>query len=101
MVEPGDAFARSSMLDELVVENELDEFFEGLLQYCQEFGRELRKTSLGIESVMLCRKYRAVKDKHRQGRMSAEDFEVSQNDCIWRAMELKEQVLTLFGRKAA
>jgi hypothetical protein len=101
MVEPGDAFARSSKLDELVVENELDEFFEGLLQYCQEFGRELRKSKLGIESVMLCRSYRTAKDKHRQRRMTAEEFEVSENDCIWRAMELKEEVLTQFGRKAA
>lgn len=101
MVEPGDLFARSDQLDGLVIEDELDEFFEGLLQYCQEFGRELKKPDLGFEAVLLCRDFRAVQKKFRSRRITSEDYSVTERDCIWRAMELKDTILTLFSRRAA
>ncbi len=99
MASPGDPFTRSVELDRLVAEDELDDFFVGVMEFCQEFGRFLGKRELGFEAVMLCRGYRALHVEKRRG--MAEAYEEKLNKKIWSAMELKEDILDIFTRKQA
>lgn len=102
MVEPGDPFARSDQLDALILEEEdLEDFFEGLMQYCREFGRELRKPDLSFEAVLLLRDFRAGKTKSRRGLITNEAHSAFERECAWRGWQLKEEILTLYSRRAA
>lgn len=98
VAEAGDPFARSVQLDNLVIEDELEEFFVGLMEYCQQFGRELKKPDLGTEAVLLCRDFRAATKKMKRRLVTDQDHEVQLRQNLFRGMELKEEVLGLYGR---